>query len=437
VSKTLRSALVSFGILAVCSLFAAAILAFGRGDPPAALATPPAQRVAVRTTTVVPANVQRSVLAFGTVEAKRDALLAVETDGSVTALMVNLGAKVAADSALVRVDDREQAITLQQGAAELARAKAIERRARVEAQNALRQLGIARETLATRERECVRWRDLAGRQMASQDRLDQAEVMLRNAKASHARVQGTWDSVAAVASETAASVAVAQASRDRAALNRARCVVRAPFTGRVAERLVEVGDYVRRGTPVLRLVSHEHVRLRVHVGAEDALTIAQGARVTISVPGVALVIPTHHPEAGAAPGQQTPSAEPSVSPGQIPGRVEGVAAAADAGSRKFAVDIEAENPLGLLRDGMFARVRVDAGVVADALLIPDESVGSDSKGHFVYVVVEDRVKKTRLVLGPRQGEGRILRSGLTGPVELVSDGLGLLFDGAQIRRMGR
>lgn len=410
-SKTLRSALVSFGILAACSLFAGAIFALGRGEPPKAMATPPTRTIAVRTAPIAPSSVRRTVLAFGTVEAQRDALLAVETDGAVTALMVNLGAKVVAESALMKIDDREQAITLRQGSAELARAAAIERRARVEAQSALRQLEIARGTLATRERECVRWRDLASRQMASQDRLDQAEVMLRNAKAADARAQGIWDSVAAVASETAANVAVAQASRDRAALNTERCVVRAPFTGRVAERLVEVGDYVRRGSPVLRVVSHERVRLRVHVGTEDALTIQQGAPVTISVPGVA--------------------------PRQITGRVEGVAAAADARSRKFAVDIEADNPLGLLRDGMFARAQIEAGVVADALLVPDESVGSDSQGHFVYVVHGETVKKTRVVLGPREGEGRILRSGLEGPVELVSDGLGLLFDGAQIRRMGR
>ncbi len=434
-SKRLRTALVSAGILAVCSLLAAAIVQFGRGEPPKALAAPPVQKIAVRTTTVVPSDLHRTVLAFGTVEATSDALVAAEADGTVTQLNANLGARVAAESTLVKLDDLEQDIALRQGEAELARAEAVERRARVEARNALRQLEIARETLTTRGRERERWRDLANKQMASQDRLDQAEVSYRTAKAVHAGAQGTWDSVAAVASETAASVAVAKANRDRAALFKARCVVRAPFGGRIAERRVEVGDFVRRGTPVVRLVSSERIRLRVHVGAEDALTIASGAPVAISIPGVALVIPAHHPETGAENGGLAQGAESVAPPDQLPGRVEGVAAAADSGSRKFAVDVEADNLRGLLRDGMFARVQIDAGVVADAMLIPDEAVGADSKGHFVYVVDVDRVKKTRVVLGPRQGEGRILRRGLAGPVELVSDGLGLLFDGAQIRRM--
>jgi RND family efflux transporter MFP subunit len=291
----------------------------------------------------------------------------------------------------------------------------------VQAKAARTKLALAMETLETRTRERARWSDLASREMASRDRADQADVLWRQAKSAHADAVGTWDSVAAVASEVQASVDLARANRDQTALELQRCVVRAPFAGFVAERFVEVGDFVRRGTPVVRLVAHERVRLRVHVNAEDALTITRGAAVSIILPGIANL--PHY--ANGSSGEQA-----------LSGRVAGVSASADPRTRKFAVDVVADNALGLLREGMFARVQIDAGRLDEAILVPDEATGADEDGQFVFVIEDGKAHRRRVVLGPRQGEGRILRDGLGGPAELVTDGLGQVFDGAPIRRIG-
>ena len=45
-----------------------------------------------------------------------------------------------------------------------------------------------------------------------------------------------------------------------------------------------------------------------------------------------------------------------------------------------------DNPQGLLSAGMFARIRVPMGNPHEAILVPEEALGSDQGSKFVYVV---------------------------------------------------
>ncbi|MCW8140840.1 MAG: hypothetical protein KIT58_18210, partial [Planctomycetota bacterium] len=104
--------------------------------------------------------------------------------------------------------------------------------------------------------------------------------------------------------------------------------------------------------------------------------------------------------------------------------------------RTFAVDVAAGAAGGLLRPGMFARVVLDLGVVEEAVLVPDGAVVAEAGAHHVFLAEGDRARRVTVTLGPRQGEGRLLRAGLDGPCEVVVEGTGLLFDGAPLARLG-
>jgi multidrug efflux system membrane fusion protein len=64
--------------------------------------------------------------------------------------------------------------------------------------------------------------------------------------------------------------------------------------------------------------------------------------------------------------------------------------------------------------GMFARVRLQGSPKYEALLLPDEAIGTDQATRFVYVVGDDNIPVRRSVeLGPLDNGLRVVRKGLT------------------------
>jgi multidrug efflux system membrane fusion protein len=63
--------------------------------------------------------------------------------------------------------------------------------------------------------------------------------------------------------------------------------------------------------------------------------------------------------------------------------------------------------------GMFARVRLQGSPEYEALLLPDEAIGTDQATRFVYVVGDDDIPVRRTVeLGPLDSGLRVVRKGL-------------------------
>jgi len=71
------------------------------------------------------------------------------------------------------------------------------------------------------------------------------------------------------------------------------------------------------------------------------------------------------------------------------------------------------NADGLFSPGMFARVRLQGSPEYQALMLPDEAIGTDQATRFVYVVGSNDVPERRTVeLGPLIGGLRVVRKGI-------------------------
>ncbi|MGH8060183.1 MAG: efflux RND transporter periplasmic adaptor subunit, partial [Candidatus Entotheonellia bacterium] len=91
------------------------------------------------------------------------------------------------------------------------------------------------------------------------------------------------------------------------------------------------------------------------------------------------------------------------------------------------------NPEPILTPGLFARVRIPGSGKYQALLIPDEAVGSDQTQKFVFVVNDERLVEYRMVqLGPVIDGLRVIRDGL-GPEDwLIVNGVQRVRTGAKV-----
>jgi RND family efflux transporter MFP subunit len=92
-----------------------------------------------------------------------------------------------------------------------------------------------------------------------------------------------------------------------------------------------------------------------------------------------------------------------------------------------------DNPDLFLQPGMFGRISIPGSGSHQAVLIPDEAIGSDQDRRIVYVVGPDNKISTKAIRpGPKIDGYRVVRRGLSGDETIVVDGIVRARPGATI-----
>jgi RND family efflux transporter MFP subunit len=210
-------------------LFAALFLPLAGAPPILGADTPP---VPVVVTTVQSENFGASLAATGTVVSRNDARISSEVGGTLS-WIAEPGAAVNRGDTVARIAPERLALTLRDNDAVLKRLDA--------------QLSL----LATQR---TRLQTLGN--VVSQSQLDEALSRERMAEQ---------------------DVEQARVARDRARLDLNRAAVRAPFSGVVAERLQQAGEFVAGGAPLLRLVNDRDLEVVARAPMTTADTVTAGA----------------------------------------------------------------------------------------------------------------------------------------------------------------
>lgn len=222
-------------ILAATALSAAPVSA-QQGGPPA---QPPAK--------VVAGSAEQRLMAPhiavpGTVRSRQDAEVAAEIAGRVT-WVAEAGGKVKEGDPIARLDTRELAL----------RADELDA-----------QIRSLQSQLAFQTRETGRLEKLAAGNNTTLSRLEEA--------------QSRRDMLAQDLSRV-------RTQRERVALDMERAVVRAPFAGQIASRMLEVGEYSSPGAKVARLVAVDDVEVRVQAPVALAPQLREGMEVALGEGG--------------------------------------------------------------------------------------------------------------------------------------------------------
>lgn len=323
-SLVLRAALAPALLLAAC----------GGGQPPApaAVAAP-----ALATVTVAAETVPQEIVLDATLEAVHQSTVAAQTSARVEELPYDVGDYVEKGAVIVRFRGREQAARL--GTAE----------ANVRA---------AQAQLAETQSEHARIRNVFERGLVARAALDKVEAALGSARA---------------------RLEAAQASAAELREGAEHTVVRAPYSGIVVKRHIEVGETATVGRPLMTGLSLEHLRAVVQVPQHliGPLRVKPAARVLM-------------PDGGSVPAESV-----RISP------------QADMATHTFQVRVALAEGQHGGHPGMLVKVAFVSGE-RTALLLPATAVVRRSEVTGAYVVGDDgRIALRYLRLGTPLADGRV------------------------------
>ncbi|HTK58101.1 MAG TPA: efflux RND transporter periplasmic adaptor subunit [Sphingomicrobium sp.] len=304
-------------------------------------------------TVIVPgrSQVARIVTASGPLAAHRDQPVGVAGEGGmVRAVLVDAGTWVRQGQVLATVDRSVQS----QNAAQLAA-----------------QIQVARADAALAQNEYERSQALVGRGFVSKADLDRKKAAR---DAAFARIR------------------VAEANLNSMRAQIGRLDIRAPKSGLILARNVEVGQVVSAGSGALfRLAEGGEMEMRAQMSQQDLAFIHVGMPVSVT---------------------------PTGNDGSFAGRVWQVAPVIDPQSRQGEVRISVPYNVAI-RPGGFAEAKIEAGSTT-APLLPQSAVLSDEQGNYVYVITaKNLVERRNVKVGSVSDQGVTVTEGITGQESVV------------------
>jgi len=345
------------------TVLATASLAGGCGADPPSAATPAERTYKVEAARAATEDVRVTLRAVGTVRASEKADIRPQVDGVVAEILYEQGSTVAEGDMLVVLDDRKAAARLMLEKAALDSAKAAHKFA-----------GL----------QHARNKRLIEQELVSQEEYDLSESAFLEAAADRR--------------EREAGVVLRMRELDEYHLD-------APFSGIVGERLVDVGNYVERGTALVALLKVDPIEIDFELPDRHAGSLAVGTTVTISQ---------------------------SAGRGSVTGAVSFVDPRVDPDTRMLNLRADVANADGLLRDGQFVEISVLLGVHENQVVIPEEAVLLTEGKTWVFVVEDGRAHRRAVTLGERLPPLVEVLDGLSEHAELVVGGQHRLSEGALV-----
>jgi RND family efflux transporter MFP subunit len=347
-------------------------------------------------------SVRRAVDVVGTLTAVDQVTVSSEADGKVRAILADLGDRVRAGQALVRLDNEKQQYTFEQQQAALARtlaqygAASPQQLPDVEATPDVQR---ANADLAQARTAFERAEQLLKRTLISQQAYDDARAALQAKKAG-------YDAALQNARNLRASIPEAEAAMNLAGRQLRDAEIRAPFDGFVEKRLVNLGELVKAQMPVMAIVRLDPLKVTAEMPEKMAPWMAEGRPVELRV-----------------------DAYPART---FTGKVTRISPAVNTTTRAFPFEALVPNPEAALKPGTFARVHVESGKVDEVLTLPFAALQYRYGVNRVFVVNGDRLATRELQVGERLGDRIEVVSGVKAGEQVAVTDVETLNDGVLV-----
>ena len=196
----------------------------------------------------------------------------------------------------------------------------------------------------------------------------------------------------------------------------ARKTIRAPFSGILGIRKVNLGQYLSGGSAVVPLQSLNPIYVNFGVPQQSVGQVRAGGSLRVTSENLA--------------GQA------------FTGRVTAIDSVVDETTRNIQVQATLSNPEGKLRPGMFVQVDVGVGASRDVITLPASAISFAPYGDSVFIITDLKDLKGKTYRGVRQqfvkvegsrGDQVAIVSGVNPGDEVVTSGVFKLRNGAAVQ----
>ena len=354
--------------------------------------------------------------------------------GKIVEVNFDVGSYVEKGSVLVRLDDRDARIRLEQAQAQAEQ----QRKAVDQAIAALRQAQIrlnvkdgevfnietfsqvksTRANLDLAEKELTRAQRLFDSGDVSRSALDARRAQrdallgqLDEARTNAAVAVKAINSAEAAVASAKTAIATAQTQVDQARKALSDTVIYAPISGYIAERVADPGEFVTPNAPntkVATIVRTSTLRLKIDVPEASIGKVGIGQGISLQT--------SAYPDRNFA------------------GTVVRMMPNINATARTLVVEAEVSNGEGLLKPGQFATVRITQSKPENAVMIPASAVRTEGESHKVFVIKDGVAHEHIVQLGLLENGLIQIKTGVAEGELVATTNINTLFDGVAVRQ---
>ncbi|HET9524767.1 MAG TPA: efflux RND transporter periplasmic adaptor subunit [Pyrinomonadaceae bacterium] len=415
--RNLKVVALALVLFVAAGLFAACGRSRANGKTEATPATTGPPAVVVTTAAAIKRELPRFFEATGSLIGDQQTDVAPQTAGKVVQVGVEIGSPVRRGQMLVRLDDAELKLRVDQAVAQVEQAKAAVRQAEEKIglrsgqafdPNRVAEVAAAKVTLDLAEKNLTRAekliesgdvsRSFYDDARARRDQLkEQYDVQLAQARQNFAGVQ-----------VARTNVANAESALALARKNLSYAIIPSPIDGFVSERTADLGEYVSPQQKVATIVRTNPLRIRIDIPEQAISEVQVGQSVSI-----------------------TTSAWPDRN---FSGRVARIAPSVSATSRTLTVEAEIENSSGALKPGQFATVRILQSRAEPAVLVPARAVITQAGVSRVFVIKDGHAEQRLVQMGQTEGDLIEIRNGVAADEQVATSNLEMLSDGIAVKQ---
>jgi len=208
-----------------------------------------------------------------------------------------------------------------------------------------------------------------------------------------------------------ATYKIDEANMEKAKAQLDETLIRAPFSGYIGLKQVDLGDYLSIGQNIVNLQDTNTMLTNFTVPEIYINEVQSGQTVLL--------------QTDAVPGKT------------FTGEIYALDSRVDPQTRTLAVRAKIPNPKHLLTPGIFANVTILVGKDKNVVTVPQTAIVYSIESDYVYKIVDNKAIKAEVKLGERLGEEVAITQGLQPGDEVVTAGQIKLREGAPVMIAGQ
>lgn len=204
--------------------------------------------------------------------------------------------------------------------------------------------------------------------------------------------------------ESRAQLEAAKASLKQAKVELSNIIIRAPFSGVINNKMIEVGDYVTSGTQLFDLVDLDPIELTGFLTEKQLVKIEAGGNAQATL----------------------------LDGREVSGEITFIASAADPQTRTFTIEITAPNPDMAIKEGLTAKISISTKQVQAYKISPSILSLTDDGTVGVKIVDENNLVQFMPIILLKDTKEFLWVGGLPDSIRLITVGQEFVIEGQEV-----